>query len=211
MREQSGNSWRRWRTPAIGIVAAALMSLVATTAQAVPSAPASTERAAQAASAKVLKNEHGKLRSRVVGSFGNGGTVDATFVPRRFKTVGDQLVAVGRLQGELVRANGKVVGDFSERVKMPVATADGVPVTGAARQGRAATCEILSLVLAPLDLDLLGLQVHLDRVVLTIVAQSGAGNLLGNLLCAVAGLLDNTGVLSEIAAILDAILALLRL
>jgi len=47
-------------------------------------------------------------------------------------------------------------------------------------------------VLGPLDLNLLGLEVHLNRVVLDIVAVPGAGNLLGNLLCAVAGLLDGT-------------------
>jgi hypothetical protein len=40
------------------------------------------------------------------------------------------------------------------------------------------------------DLDLLGLQVHLDTVHLNITAQSGPGNVVGNLLCAVAGLLD---------------------
>jgi hypothetical protein len=33
--------------------------------------------------------------------------------------------------------------------------------------------------------------VHLDQVHLNITAQQGPGNLLGNLLCAVAGLLDN--------------------
>ena len=55
-----------------------------------------------------------------------------------------------------------------------------------------ADCTILHLVLGPLDLNLLGLKVHLDRVVLDITATSGSGNLLGNLLCAVAHLLDNT-------------------
>ena len=66
--------------------------------------------------------------------------------------------------------------------------------------------------LAPLDLDLLGLQVHLDRVVLNIVAASGAGNLLGNLLCAVTGLLDGglNGVLGRLVRLLDRILAALR-
>jgi len=53
-------------------------------------------------------------------------------------------------------------------------------------------------VLGPLDLNLLGLMVHLNRVVLDITAQSGAGNLLGNLLCAVAGLLDGTGILGNL-------------
>ena len=54
-----------------------------------------------------------------------------------------------------------------------------------ARALRGASCDILNLVLGPLDLDLLGLQVHLDRVVLNIIGATGTGNLLGNLLCAV--------------------------
>ena len=53
---------------------------------------------------------------------------------------------------------------------------------------------MLHLVLGPLDLDLLGLVVHLDKVVLDITAVPGAGALLGNLLCAVVGLLDGTGI-----------------
>ena len=69
-----------------------------------------------------------------------------------------------------------------------------------------ATCQILHLDLGPLSLDILGLKVDLSRVVLDITAQSGAGNLLGNLLCSVAGLLDNPGGL---ATLLNKILAAL--
>jgi hypothetical protein len=54
-------------------------------------------------------------------------------------------------------------------------------------------CTILDLTLGPLHLDLLGLVVDLNQVHLTITAQNGPGNLLGNLLCAVAHLLDNSG------------------
>jgi len=43
--------------------------------------------------------------------------------------------------------------------------------------------------LGPLDLNVLGLTVHLNQVVLNITAVPGAGNLLGNLLCAAANLL----------------------
>ena len=71
------------------------------------------------------------------------------------------------------------------------------------------TCEILRLVLGPLHLDLLGLQVDLNRVVLVITAEQGPGNLLGNLLCALAGLLDgglNFGTISDaLARLLNAI------
>ncbi|HKP12498.1 MAG TPA: hypothetical protein VJZ91_10325 [Blastocatellia bacterium] len=60
--------------------------------------------------------------------------------------------------------------------------------------------------LGPLDLNLLGLVVHLDRIVLDITAQPGPGNLLGNLLCAVANLLNNNGPLAGIANLLNQIL-----
>ena len=61
-----------------------------------------------------------------------------------------------------------------------------------------ATCSILHLDLGPLSLNLLGLQVNLSEVVLDITAQTGAGNLLGNLLCAITGLLDSPGGLARL-------------
>ena len=72
-------------------------------------------------------------------------------------------------------------------------------------------CPILHLELGPLDLNLLGLRVQLNQVVLDITAIPGPGNLLGNLLCAVAGLLDGTGVLGRISTLLNRILDVLRL
>ena len=47
--------------------------------------------------------------------------------------------------------------------------------------------------LGPLNLNLLGLNVTLNQVVLDITAIPGAGNLLGNLLCSVSNLLNGTG------------------
>lgn len=46
---------------------------------------------------------------------------------------------------------------------------------------------------------------------LDIIATPGPENLLGNLLCAVAGLLDGNGFLRQISQILKSILAILRL
>lgn len=54
-----------------------------------------------------------------------------------------------------------------------------------------ASCSILHLDIQPISLNLLGLQVTTSEIVLDITAQPGPGNLLGNLLCSVAGLLDN--------------------
>jgi hypothetical protein len=75
------------------------------------------------------------------------------------------------------------------------------------------TCQILILDLGPLHLDLLGLVVDLAPVHLDVHAESGPGNLLGNLLCAVANLLNGpnlnalvgaiTNLLNQITAILQ--------
>jgi len=72
-----------------------------------------------------------------------------------------------------------------------------------------AACDILNLVLGPLDLNILGLEVHLNQVILDIVAQPGPGNLLGNLLCAVAGLLDGGNINPGLANLLNRIFGLL--
>jgi hypothetical protein len=53
-----------------------------------------------------------------------------------------------------------------------------------------AVCNVLLLDLKGLLLNVLGLTIKLNPVVLVIDAASGAGNLLGNLLCALVGLLD---------------------
>ena len=47
-------------------------------------------------------------------------------------------------------------------------------------------CQVLDLVLGPLDLNLLGLMIHLDRLRLTITARQGGG-ILGDLFCSLAG------------------------
>jgi hypothetical protein len=60
-------------------------------------------------------------------------------------------------------------------------------------------CDILNLSLGPIDLNLLGLEVHLDNcedgpVTVDITAEPGSGKLLGNLLCSVVHLLDGPGL-----------------
>ena len=71
------------------------------------------------------------------------------------------------------------------------------------RPAQLATCGILFLDLGPLHLDLLGLTIDLAEVILDVNAVTGPGNLLGNLLCALLGLLDLPGVLASISHILD--------
>jgi hypothetical protein len=168
---------------------------------------------AQAAERSVVeRNEFGKIRSVVKGEFGRNGAVRGSFEPKRFlvNKRGD-LVAAGKLTVTAVRGNGKVVGTETQRQRFVVQNAGGAAAASAPAGARAADCDVLNLVLGPLDLNLLGLQISLNRVVLDIIAVTGSGNLVGNLLCAVAGLLDGGGLLAEVSNILNAILAILRL
>ena len=195
-----------------GIVSLLVALLTTALVAAGPVGQAGAEGAAtpRAASAKpVLKSDYGRATSHVKGTFGKNGTVSGTFKPKRFKvSKSGDLKVIGKLVATMTRGNGHVVGTDTKRVALPVRKADGQALRAATTGG---TCDVLNLLLGPLDLDLLGLQVHLDKVVLNIVAASGAGNLLGNLLCAVAGLLDQNGVLTQVSQILNSILAILRL
>ena len=131
-----------------------------------------------------------------------GGTFDGIFNLTRVAVQGGELVAIGTVTGELTdTATGVVTEVTNLAVTLPLNILD---ITGTA-------CDILHLELGPLDLDLLGLVVHLDQVVLDIDAEAGPGNLLGNLLCAVAGLLDGDAPLNSIARLLNQILGLLNL
>ncbi len=134
-------------------------------------------------------------------------------MPLKFIKRDGKIVVRGLVQGVVHKADG-TTRTFGVVRTLRVKSINGTPATTSGRVLAAApACDVLKLVLGPLDLDLLGLQVHLDKVVLNIVAQSGAGKLLGNLLCAVAGLLDGglSGLLGRITNLLNRILAQLGL
>jgi hypothetical protein len=200
-----------------GVAALALLVPAAGVTQAAPAQQGSMAAAAAASSSAgaqlqkvVRKNEFGKAKSKVRGTFGSAGTVTGNFTPRRFKVnkAGD-LVGVGRLVAKMTRGNGNVVGKVIQRAKIPVLKANGAPLGRVA--AAATSCRILNLVLGPLNLNLLGLKITLNRVHLRIVAIPGPGNLLGNLLCAVAGLLDQGISPTQLAQILSAISQILKL
>ena len=156
------------------------------------SAAASPKRLAPAAVAAAFA---GGVTVPVTGTTSKGGKFTGNFAISQFKVVGDQIVAVGTLTGTVQNSVGNVIGTVLKTIQMIVNI-------------QAATCDILHLELGPLDLDLLGLEVHLNRVVLDIDADP-TGGLLGSLLCAVANLLDAGGPLADIVGLLNQILALL--
>lgn len=134
------------------------------------------------------------------------GTFSGLLRMTRFVADGNNLVAIGLLTGTLVDDIGRQSA-IIKNVSIPVVIPP--PTTTAAGAKTAAACDVLNLVLGPLDLNLLGLVVHLDRVVLDVTAVTGAGALLGNLLCAVTGLLDGAGALADLASILNQLIGLL--
>jgi hypothetical protein len=159
-------------------------------AVAAPSATSVGAKAAPQAQTAAATSYNG-YASRVAGTFGSGGTVSGTFAPLRSYVSGSQTFVQGDLTVTLRRATGELLtGATRHNVALPV-DASGAG-TAAPAATAAASCPILHLALGPLNLNLLGLVVHLNRVILDITARSGPGNLLGNLLCAVAGLLDRT-------------------
>jgi hypothetical protein len=141
-----------------------------------------------------------------------------TYTIERFVAKGNKLYSVGTVKGKV---GAKKVTKKDVRLPATVANATGTAGGGAqAAQvpvplpplppGNA--CSILSLDLGPINLNLLGLVVRTNQIQLRIDAVQGAGNLLGNLLCGITGILDPNTLantpLGQLAQILNAVLAL---
>jgi hypothetical protein len=142
----------------------------------------------------VAKTAEGKMKSKIVGETSTGRKVTGSFKPKRFVEKDGQVFAKGVIRGAFETKSG-ATKKFKVKRAVPVKKANGTLLNARAAK---ADCDVLNLVLGPLDLDVLGLTVNLNRIVLDIVAVSGAGNLLGNLLCAVVGLLDGGGLLGNL-------------
>jgi hypothetical protein len=133
--------------------------------------------------------------SDVTGTTASGATFSGTLSNIHFVNQRGQLAVAGLLSGTLSDASG-TIGTVTDR-------AITLPVSDAAATG---SCTILNLTLGPLDLNLLGLVVHLDQVHLLVTGQTGPGNLLGNLLCGVANALNPGG--GGLAGLLNRLLGL---
>jgi hypothetical protein len=128
--------------------------------------------------------QHASLNLPVTGELADGGTFTGVLdITNMALNEAGQLVASGTLTGTATSAGG-IVSEITQSFTDVVLGLLG---------GRPGRCTILTLDLGPLHLDLLGLVVDLAPVELDVTAERGPGKLLGNLLCAVAGLLDNPG------------------
>jgi len=126
----------------------------------------------------------------VTGTLSDGSTFAGAISNLHTRVVNGVLTLTGKLTGTGLPAGGQ---QFSQTLNVNQLAVNN-------------SCSILTLNLGPLHLNLLGLVVDLAPVNLNITAVPGAGNLLGNLLCSVAGLLDNGGPVQGISALLNRIL-----
>jgi hypothetical protein len=108
-------------------------------------------------------------------------------------------VALGTLTGTV--RNGNQVTPVTQDVAIPVESLQIEP-------NQAGVCQVLRLVMGPLHLELLGLIVDLNQVVLVITADP-AGGILGSLLCSLADALGLGSTLDTIVGLLQKILAAL--
>jgi hypothetical protein len=159
--------------------------------------------AAPAAGAAQQKTVPMKQVIAVSGATKGGKAFKGTYAINRFKRAASgKLVAVGTMRGKL---GGRRVA--RRNVRMPARLAKAAssaqlpPIPNA--------CQVLNLVLGPINLNLLGLVVRTNQINIRIDAVPGPGNLLGNLLCGITGILDpQMASTRQEAAALNAILAL---
>jgi hypothetical protein len=155
---------------------------------------------ASAASTPAAASAKHSITAPVTGSASNGDVFTGTFTVTHFVTKHNTLFATGTIKGTVKKASGAQVAQVvNQQVSVPAA----LPVASAV-----GTCSVLALTLGPLDLNLLGLVVHLNQVVLNITALP-AGGLLGQLLCDVANLLNGGIPLSGLTGLLNQILGAL--
>lgn len=139
------------------------------------------------------------LASSVTGTVTNTAGAVGTFTGTE-KITSFATNAAGNLVANVLVTGTAVVGGVATPISQTVST---LATT-------AGTCPVLALDLGAIHLDLLGLVVDLAAVHLDIVAQSGPGNLVGNLLCAVVHLLDGPGLgngLTNLITLLNGLLA----
>jgi hypothetical protein len=141
---------------------------------------------------------------KVTGTVKDGSALEGTLTITSMAFNQGQLVGNGVLHGKV---NGKPVKQNFENIPLRLSHNNHNGVAAQQQIAQATNvCDILFLDIGPINLDLLGLVVNLSEITLNIDAVSGPGNLLGNLLCAVAGLLDNFNLDAILQGIIQSLL-----
>jgi len=125
----------------------------------------------------------------------------------RFRRVGNDVMMRGTVTPASV---GQAVPFTAPLPSAPTTGAGPMGESLVLQQTPGPSCDILNLVLGPLHLDLLGLVIDLNQVILNITGATGAGNLLGNLLCGLFGVLGGLAGLAQFLTTLQNLLSLIN-
>jgi len=98
--------------------------------------------------------------------------------------------AANKITGVTGTVSGTIDGIAFSKAPITIAAGAASTTSGSGAVKAAATVPVLALHLGPINLNLLGLQVKTSEICLNITAQTGPGNLLGNLVGQVANLLN---------------------
>jgi len=139
----------------------------------------------------------GSLTTAILQVIPGVGTFTGTLTTTSFTLVNGVLNAVGTISGTFTNIAGNVTTIASQAVTIPLTSFTG-------------TCTILALHTGAINLSVLGLNISLSPIDLVITATAAPGNLLGNLLCSVAHLLDSGGTLTTLVGLLNQILGAIR-
>lgn len=134
------------------------------------------------------------------------GTVSVEGTTSTGDFVGELSDLTATVTDETVTLTGSITGTVTDTATGAItdvedtftATVDGLMTD--------ASCDILTLDLGPLNLDALGLVVDLSAIDLDVTGETGPGNLLGNVLCAVTGIFDRSGPLTPVTNLLNRLL-----
>jgi hypothetical protein len=147
--------------------------------------------------------------------------VTGSFAIRRFaRTTDDAVAAVGTLTISLTDPASNAVRTIVTELAVPIArsedsAAPSVPdaptqpigsTSRALASADASPCGTLSLVLGPLQLDVLGNVVQLNESNVDVIAVPGAGERLKNRLCGVTALMDAAATSAEVVRMLNRLL-----
>jgi hypothetical protein len=117
----------------------------------------------------------------------------------RFEERSGSIVAIAQLTGKVDKKQGNGKKRISQQLEVPVQVSRETAEVQAQ-----VVCEILNLVLGPIDLNILGLRLQVNTIRIRLSANS-QGGLLGSLLCGLLGPL-NLGALGSIVNLLNQIL-----
>ena len=117
----------------------------------------------------------------------------------RFEERSGSIVAIAQLTGKVDKKQGNGKKRVSQQIEVPVQVSRETAEVQAQ-----VVCEILNLVLGPIDLNILGLRLQVNTIRIRLSANS-QGGLLGSLLCGLLGPL-NLGALGSIVNLLNQIL-----